>query len=46
MFLHGAAKDSWFVHLAITSGESEWFGPVADAEYNEANQPSMQGGSK
>jgi alkylhydroperoxidase/carboxymuconolactone decarboxylase family protein YurZ/quercetin dioxygenase-like cupin family protein len=31
---HGAAKDSWFVHLAINSGESEWFEPVADEEYN------------
>lgn len=34
---HGAAKDSWFVHLAVeVSGEgthNEWLEPVADAEY-------------
>lgn len=22
---HGATKDSWFVHLAMTPGETEWF---------------------
>ncbi|MDR2439757.1 MAG: carboxymuconolactone decarboxylase family protein [Planctomycetaceae bacterium] len=31
---HGATKDSWFVHLAINSGETEWFDPVTDKEYN------------
>lgn len=35
---HGAAKDSWFVHLAVeVPGEntkSEWHEPVSDAEYN------------
>jgi len=35
---HGAAKDSWFVHLAVeVPGEetgSEWCEPVSDAEYN------------
>jgi quercetin dioxygenase-like cupin family protein len=31
---HGATSDSWFVHLALTSGESEWHEPVADEEYN------------
>jgi hypothetical protein len=35
---HGATKDSWFVHLAITHGESEWFEPVTDEEYNKINQ--------
>lgn len=35
---HGAAKDSWFVHLAIeVPGENksnEWCEPVTDEEYN------------
>jgi quercetin dioxygenase-like cupin family protein/alkylhydroperoxidase/carboxymuconolactone decarboxylase family protein YurZ len=31
---HGATKDSWFVHLAITPGTSEWFEPVTDEMYN------------
>jgi quercetin dioxygenase-like cupin family protein/alkylhydroperoxidase/carboxymuconolactone decarboxylase family protein YurZ len=31
---HGATNDSWFVHLALTTGESEWFEPVTDDEYN------------
>ncbi|MGZ9852077.1 cupin domain-containing protein [Limosilactobacillus ingluviei] len=30
---HGATKDSWFTHLAITKGTSEWLAPVSDAEY-------------
>lgn len=32
---HGATKDSWFVHLAMTPGETDWFGPVEDSLYNE-----------
>lgn len=35
---HGAAKDSWFSHVAFEApGEgcsNEWLGPVADAEYD------------
>ncbi len=35
---HGAAKDSWFVHLAVeVPGEetgNEWCEPVSDTEYN------------
>ncbi|WP_152654561.1 cupin domain-containing protein [Oceanobacillus sp. CFH 90083] len=31
---HGATNDSWFVHLAITPGETEWFDPVDDAWFN------------
>jgi len=35
---HGAAKDSWFVHIAVeVPGEnpsSEWCEPVSDEEYN------------
>ncbi|WP_373456916.1 cupin domain-containing protein [Paenibacillus sp. MDMC362] len=31
---HGATKDSWFVHLALTPGETEWLEPVHDEIYN------------
>ncbi|MEK1482528.1 cupin domain-containing protein [Limosilactobacillus fermentum] len=30
---HGAAKDSWFSHIAITKGSSEWLEEVSDADY-------------
>lgn len=36
---HGAASDSWFVHLAvaatISEGPTEWFEPVTDEEYKK-----------
>jgi 4-carboxymuconolactone decarboxylase len=36
---HGAARDSWFVHLAIDpnvhAGPPEWLDPVTDEEYNK-----------
>jgi len=32
---HGAAKDSWFSHVAITKGTSEWLEKVTDAEYDK-----------
>ena len=36
---HGAAKDSWFVHLAVEAGvgegPAEWMEPVTDQEYNK-----------
>lgn len=32
---HGATKDSWFSHVAITKGESEWCEPVNDEEYSQ-----------
>ncbi len=36
---HGAAKDSWFAHLAVevpSEGSSnEWLEPVTDEEYNK-----------
>jgi quercetin dioxygenase-like cupin family protein len=32
---HGATKDSWFVHLAITAGTPEWLEPVDDETYNK-----------
>ena len=31
---HGATKDSWFVHLALTPGETEWLEAVGDEWYN------------
>jgi quercetin dioxygenase-like cupin family protein len=35
---HGAAKDSWFTHIAISTnpqkGEAEWLEPVTDEEYH------------
>ncbi|MCD8141454.1 MAG: cupin domain-containing protein [Planctomycetaceae bacterium] len=34
---HGAAKDSWFVHLAVSvpaeEASDEWLEPVSDAQY-------------
>ncbi|MBT2728156.1 cupin domain-containing protein [Bacillus sp. ISL-75] len=32
---HGATKDSWFVHLAMTPGETEWLESVDDEWYNK-----------
>ena len=32
---HGATKDSWFVHVAISAGKPEWFEPVDDSIYNK-----------
>ncbi|WP_371380997.1 cupin domain-containing protein [Sporomusa aerivorans] len=36
---HGAARDSWFVHLSVETnsqaGPAEWLEPVADDEYNQ-----------
>ncbi|MBM6862344.1 cupin domain-containing protein [Ligilactobacillus aviarius] len=32
---HGATKDSWFLHIAITKSESEWCEPVSDEEYDQ-----------
>ncbi|XRG79355.1 cupin domain-containing protein [Rossellomorea sp. GAMAL-10_SWC] len=30
---HGATKDSWFEHIAITAGTPEWLESVSDEEY-------------
>lgn len=39
---HGASDDSWFVHLAAVGDpskpETEWFEPVNDEQYAEANK--------
>lgn len=32
---HGASKDSWFAHIAITAGKAKWLEPVTDAEYEK-----------
>ena len=32
---HGATKDSWFSHIAITKGDSEWCKAVSDEEYDK-----------
>lgn len=36
---HGAAKDSWFAHLAIEvpaeNGSNEWLEPVSDEDYGK-----------
>ncbi|WP_419883474.1 cupin domain-containing protein [Peribacillus sp. B-H-3] len=34
-YWHGATKDSWFVHLAMTPGETEWLEPVDGEWYNK-----------
>ncbi|WP_125566976.1 cupin domain-containing protein [Companilactobacillus insicii] len=35
---HGATKDSWFSHVAITKGSSEWLEKVTDEEYNKLDK--------
>lgn len=30
---HGATKDSWLSHVAITAGTPEWLEPVSDEDY-------------
>jgi len=32
---HGAAKDSWFEHIAVTAGTPEWLEPVLDDWYDQ-----------
>ena len=32
---HGATKDSWFEHIAITADTPEWSEPVDDETYNK-----------
>lgn len=31
---HGATKDSWFSHIAITAGTPEWLEAVSDVDYD------------
>lgn len=35
---HGATADSWFSHVAITTGRAEWYEAVSDEQYTKANQ--------
>lgn len=35
---HGATKDSWFAHVAITKGTSEWLDAVSDEEYAKLSE--------
>lgn len=35
---HGAAKDSWFEHIAITAGKPEWLEAVSDEEYSSIQE--------
>lgn len=35
---HGATKDSWFSHIAITKGESEWCEPVSAEQYDQLSK--------
>lgn len=32
---HGATKNSWFSHIAITTGTPVWLDEVSDTEYNK-----------
>lgn len=35
---HGATKDSWFAHIAITKGTSEWLEPVDEKQYDQLSK--------
>lgn len=35
---HGATKNSWFTHVAITSGTPEWLEAVSDSDYEKAEE--------
>lgn len=35
---HGATKDSWFSHIAITAGTPEWLEAVSDTDYAKAEE--------
>lgn len=35
---HGATQNSWFTHLAVTKGASEWLEPVSDSDYAKLHQ--------
>ena len=32
---HGATPDSWFIHIAVTPGDTQWYGPVSDDQYSK-----------
>lgn len=35
---HGATKDSWFAHVAITAGTPEWLEAVSDEQYKAVEE--------
>lgn len=35
---HGVTKDSWFSHVAITTGTPEWLEAVSDEDYNQLSK--------
>ncbi|WP_278838830.1 cupin domain-containing protein [Ligilactobacillus saerimneri] len=35
---HGATQNSWFTHLAVTKGTSEWLEPISDSDYAKLHQ--------
>lgn len=35
---HGATKDSWFSHIAVTAGTPEWLEPVTDDIYDRLGE--------
>lgn len=35
---HGAAKNSWFSHIALTAGETQWFEPVDQDMYQSLGE--------
>jgi quercetin dioxygenase-like cupin family protein len=35
---HGATKESWFEHIAITAGTPEWLEPVDDEIFNSLKE--------
>lgn len=43
---HGAAADSWFVHLAVevpaADASNEWLEPVSEEEYNKLSEGSLR----
>lgn len=35
---HGATKNSWFSHVAVTSGQAEWYEEVSDDYYQHVHR--------
>jgi len=35
---HGAALNSWFAHIAVTPGQTQWFEPLPDDAYEQATE--------
>ncbi|KIX90263.1 LytTR family transcriptional regulator [Staphylococcus microti] len=38
---HGATKDAWFSHVAMTAGASEFYEPVSDEVYQSAHKEAL-----